>query len=200
MKKLSILLILIMALSVAITACDSAFDSAEDKLDATADAADAHGDAPSDVCAALGPLDASVDVLDDMDPGEHSVEDYKAALDETVRYCKERKQFGQPIIEFQMVQQMLAEMVVDLQATKMLTRDVLRKYAAGENANLEASIAKIYGADAAMRVTMNAVQLLGGYGYTREFPVERWFRDAKLFAIGGGTSQIQKLILARGLM
>jgi alkylation response protein AidB-like acyl-CoA dehydrogenase len=51
-----------------------------------------------------------------------------------------------------------------------------------------------------MRVTMNAVQLLGGYGYTREFPVERWFRDAKLFAIGGGTSQIQKLILARGLM
>ena len=124
----------------------------------------------------------------------------EAALDEAVRYCKERKQFGQPIIEFQMVQQMLAEMVVDLQATKMLTRDVLRKYAAGENANLEASIAKIYGADAAMRVTMNAVQLLGGYGYTREFPVERWFRDAKLFAIGGGTSQIQKLILARGLM
>jgi alkylation response protein AidB-like acyl-CoA dehydrogenase len=117
-----------------------------------------------------------------------------------VKYCKERKQFGQPIIEFQMVQQMLAEMAVDLQATKMLTRDVLRKYAAGEDANLEASIAKIYGADAAMRVTMNAVQLLGGYGYTREFPVERWFRDAKLFAIGGGTSQIQKLILARGLM
>jgi butyryl-CoA dehydrogenase len=124
----------------------------------------------------------------------------EAALDEAVKYCKERKQFGQPIIEFQMVQGMLAEMVVDLQATKMLTRDVLRKYAAGEDANLEASIAKIYGADAAMRVTMNAVQLLGGYGYTREFPVERWFRDAKLFAIGGGTSQIQKLILARGLM
>ena len=95
---------------------------------------------------------------------------------------------------------MLADMLVDLQATKTLTRDALKKYAAGGDANIEASIAKIFGADAAMRVTMNAVQLLGGYGYTREFPVERWFRDAKLFAIGGGTSQIQKLILARALI
>ena len=74
------------------------------------------------------------------------------------------------------------------------------KYISGADANIEASIAKIFGADAAMRVTMNAVQLLGGYGYTREFPVERWFRDAKLFSIGGGTSQIQKLIVARSLM
>ena len=124
----------------------------------------------------------------------------ESALEETIRYCKERTQFGQPIIEFQMVQQILAEMAVDLQATKSLTRDVLKRYTAGADANTEASIAKIYGADAAMRVTTNAVQLLGGYGYTREFPVERWFRDAKLFAIGGGTSQIQKLIVARALM
>ena len=124
----------------------------------------------------------------------------EAALEESVKYCKERRQFGQPIIEFQMVQQLLAEMTVDLQATKSLTRDALEKYAAGEDANNEASIAKIFGADAAMRVTTNAVQLLGGYGYTREFPVERWFRDAKLFAIGGGTTQIQKLIVARALM
>ena len=123
----------------------------------------------------------------------------EAALTEAVRYCRERVQFGKPIIEFQMVQQVLAEMVVDLQATKSLTRDVLKKYASGADANVEASIAKIFAADAAMRVTMNAVQLLGGYGYTREFPVERWFRDAKLFAIGGGTSQIQKLIVARAL-
>lgn len=124
----------------------------------------------------------------------------EAALEETVKYCKERSQFGRPIIEFQMVQQILAEMAVDLQATKTLTKDVLKKYMSGADANVEASIAKIYGADAVMRVTTHAVQLLGGYGYTREFPVERWFRDAKLFAIGGGTSQIQKLIVARALM
>ncbi len=123
----------------------------------------------------------------------------ESALTEAIKYCKERKQFGKPIIEFQMVQQIIAEMAVDLQATKSLTRDSLRKYAAGEDANIDASLAKIYGADAAMRVTMNAVQLLGGYGYTREFPVERWFRDAKLFAIGGGTSQIQKMIVASAL-
>lgn len=123
----------------------------------------------------------------------------EAALQEVVRYCKERTQFGRPIIEFQMVQQILAEMAVDLQATKSLTRDALKKYLSGKDANIEASIAKIFGADAAMRVTTNAVQLLGGYGYTREFPVERWFRDAKLYAIGGGTSQIQKLIVARAL-
>ncbi len=124
----------------------------------------------------------------------------ESALNESLQYCKERKQFGKPIAEFQMVQQILAEMAVDLQATKSLTRDVLKKYASGQDANMEASIAKIFAADAAMRVTTNAVQLLGGYGYTREFPVERWFRDAKLFAIGGGTSQIQKMIVARGLM
>jgi alkylation response protein AidB-like acyl-CoA dehydrogenase len=124
----------------------------------------------------------------------------EAALEEATRYCRERRQFGKPIIEFQMVQQLLAEMAVDLQATKSLTRDALRKYVAGADAQVEASIAKIFGAEAALRVTSNAVQLLGGYGYTREFPVERWFRDAKLFSIGGGTTQIQKLIVARALM
>ncbi len=123
----------------------------------------------------------------------------EVALEEATRFCKERRQFGQPIIEFQMVQQLLAEMAVDLQATKSLTRDALRKYLSGADAQIEASIAKIFGAEAALRVTSNAVQLLGGYGYTREFPVERWFRDAKLFSIGGGTTQIQKLIVARAL-
>jgi len=124
----------------------------------------------------------------------------ESALMQAVSYCKDRKQFSKPIIEFQMVQQMLAEMAVDLHITKTLTRDTLRKYASGSDANVDASIAKIFAADAAMRVTSHAVQLLGGYGYTREFPVERWFRDARLFSIGGGTSQIQKLIVARALM
>lgn len=123
----------------------------------------------------------------------------EAALDEAVRYCTERRQFGKVLIELQMVQQLLAEMAVDLQATKSLTRDVLRKCAAGADAHVEASIVKIFAAEAAARVTANAVQLLGGYGYTRDFPVERWYRDAKLFSIGGGTTQIQKLLVARAL-
>jgi alkylation response protein AidB-like acyl-CoA dehydrogenase len=124
----------------------------------------------------------------------------ESALLAALAYCKERKQFGKPLIEFQMVQQMLADMAVDLHVTKTLTRDALKKYASGADANVEASITKIFAADAALRVTSQAVQLLGGYGYTREFPVERWFRDARLFSIGGGTSQIQKLIVARALM
>jgi acyl-CoA dehydrogenase len=123
----------------------------------------------------------------------------ETALEHTLRYCTTRRQFGQPIIEFQMVQQLLAEMALDLQAVKLLTQDALRKYVSGAEAHVEASMAKIFGAEAAARVTSNAVQLLGGYGYTREFPVERWFRDAKLFSIGGGTTQIQKLIVARAL-
>jgi len=124
----------------------------------------------------------------------------ESALTHAVAYCKDRKQFGQPIIEFQMVQQMLAEMAVDLQVSKTLTRDSLKKYASGADANVDASIAKIFASEAAQRVTSNAVQLLGGYGYTREFPVERWFRDARVYAIAGGTTQIQKLIVARALL
>jgi alkylation response protein AidB-like acyl-CoA dehydrogenase len=124
----------------------------------------------------------------------------ESALLHAVAYCKDRRQFGQPIIEFQMVQQMLAEMAVDLHVSKTLTRDALRKYASGADANVEASIAKVFASEAAQRVTSNAMQLLGGYGYTREFPVERWFRDARVYAIAGGTTQIQKLIVARALM
>ncbi len=123
----------------------------------------------------------------------------EAALEAARRHCATRRQFGRPIAEFEMVQQILAEMAVDLQATKSLTRDALRKYVAGSDASVEASIAKIFGAEAVQRVTSNAVQLFGGYGYTSEFPVERWFRDARLFSIGGGTTQIQKLIVARAL-
>jgi len=97
----------------------------------------------------------------------------ETALDECIRYAKERKQFGQPIASFQMIQSMMAE---------------------------KASMAKLFGSEMVMRATIDAVQILGGYGYTREFPVERYMRDAKLFAIGGGTSQIQKLIIARRLL
>ncbi|MFC1822175.1 acyl-CoA dehydrogenase family protein [Thermodesulfobacteriota bacterium] len=123
----------------------------------------------------------------------------EACLEVVTKYCSERRQFGMALNEFQMVRQMLAEMAVDLQVTKTLARNSLKKYASGAEANTDSAIAKIYGAEASVRTTNNAVQLLGGYGYTREFPVERWFRDAKLYTIGGGTSQILKLIVSRAL-
>ncbi len=119
---------------------------------------------------------------------------------EALQYAQDRKQFGKPIIEYQMVQAMLADMACDIQAIKAMTKDCLQKYAAGVQANIEASMAKLFASETVMKVTMNAIQIFGGYGYTREFPVERWFRDSKLYSIGGGTSQIQRQIIARAMM
>ncbi len=124
----------------------------------------------------------------------------ESSFNEALEYAHDRKQFGKPIIEYQMVQQMIADMAADIQAIKAMTKDCLEKYAAGIQANTEASMAKLFASETVMRVTMNAVQIFGGYGYTREFPVERWFRDSKLYSIGGGTSQIQRQIIARNLM
>jgi alkylation response protein AidB-like acyl-CoA dehydrogenase len=116
-----------------------------------------------------------------------------------LKYAKERRQFGKPIIQFQMVQHMIAEMASNIQSIKAMTKGCLQKYAAGIEANTEASMAKLFASETVMKVTMDAVQILGGYGYTREFPVERWFRDARLFSIAGGTSQIQRQIIARAM-
>ncbi len=119
---------------------------------------------------------------------------------EALEYAHDRKQFGKPIIQYQMVQQMIADMACDIQAIKAMTKDCLLKYASGVQANTDASMAKLFASETVMKITMNAIQVFGGYGYTREFPVERWFRDAKLYAIGGGTSQIQRQIIARAAM
>ena len=119
---------------------------------------------------------------------------------EALKYAQDRKQFNKSISQFQMVQQMLADMACDIQAIKAITKDCLLKYASGIQANTEASIAKLFASETIMKVTMNAIQILGGYGYTREFPVERWFRDARAYSIGGGTSQIQRRIIAKAMM
>lgn len=119
---------------------------------------------------------------------------------EALRYSQERKQFGQPIAQFQMVQQMLADMACKIQSIKAMTKECLLKYAAGIQANTEASMAKLYASEATLRVITDAIQILGGYGYMREFPVERWYRDARVYSIGGGTSQIQRQIIARAMM
>jgi acyl-CoA dehydrogenase len=125
----------------------------------------------------------------------------QAALDAAVGYAKERQQFGQPIAAFQGIQFMLADMAMQTHAARLMVHHAARQVDAGVRGNTyEASMAKCWAGDAAMKVTTDAVQVFGGYGYTREFPVERFMRDAKIMQIYEGTSQIQRLIIAKELL
>ena len=125
----------------------------------------------------------------------------QAALDAALGYAKERKQFGQPIASFQGIQFMLADMAMAVHASRLLVHHVAQLVDHGvSRVVLEASMAKCFAADTAMRVATDAVQIFGGYGYTRDYPVERFMRDAKITQIYEGTSQIQRLIIARELL
>jgi butyryl-CoA dehydrogenase len=125
----------------------------------------------------------------------------QAALDAAVAYAKERQQFGQPIAAFQGIQFMLADMAMQTHAARLMIHHAARQVDAGVRGNTyEASMAKCWAGDAAMKVATDAVQVFGGYGYTREFPVERFMRDAKIMQIYEGTSQIQRLIIAKELL
>ena len=125
----------------------------------------------------------------------------QAALDAAVGYAKERQQFGQPIAAFQGIQFMLADMAMQMHAARLMVHHAARQVDAGVTGNTyEASMAKCTAGDAAMKVATDAVQIFGGYGYTREFPVERYMRDAKIMQIYEGTNQIQRLIIAKELL
>lgn len=124
----------------------------------------------------------------------------QACLDASVRYAKERRQFGKPISEFQLVRNMLAEMATRLEITRAFTYSLFPLVEKGMKVTKEASIAKYYASIMATRAALDAVQIFGGYGYMREYPVQRYLRDAKLVEIGGGTSEIQKMIIARELL
>ena len=125
----------------------------------------------------------------------------QAALDAAVGYAKERQQFGQPIAAFQGIQFMLADMAMQTHAARLMVHHAARQVDVGIHGNTyEASMAKCWAGDAAMKVATDAVQVFGGYGYTREFPVERYMRDAKIMQIYEGTNQIQRLIIARALL
>jgi alkylation response protein AidB-like acyl-CoA dehydrogenase len=125
----------------------------------------------------------------------------QAALDAAVGYAKERRQFGQRIADFQGIQFMLADMAMQVHAARLMVHHAARQVDAGIRGNTyEASMAKCCAGDAAMKVATDAVQVFGGYGYTREFPVERFMRDAKIMQIYEGTNQIQRIIIARELL
>ena len=122
----------------------------------------------------------------------------QAALDASVAYANEREQFGQPIIEHQAIGQKLADMQTDVQAARLLTRDAARKNEDGVDSKA-AAMAKYFASETAVDVANEAVQVHGGYGYTKDFDVERYYRDAKITTIYEGTSEIQKKIIARHL-
>jgi alkylation response protein AidB-like acyl-CoA dehydrogenase len=125
----------------------------------------------------------------------------QAALDAAVAYAKERQQFGQPIGAFQGIQFMLADMAMAVHASRLMIHHCARQLDAGITGNTyEASMAKCFASDTAMKVTIDAVQVFGGYGYTREFPVERYMRDAKIMQIYEGTNQIQRVVIAKELL
>jgi acyl-CoA dehydrogenase len=124
----------------------------------------------------------------------------RRALEESVAYAKERKAFGSPIGGFQAVQFMLADMAKDVEAGRLLTLQSAWMLDQGKRASKFSSFAKCFATDTAMRVTTDAVQVFGGNGYTKEYPVEKLMRDAKLMQIYEGTNQIQRLVIARELL
>lgn len=124
----------------------------------------------------------------------------RRALDESLKYAQERKQFGAPIIKNQAISFMLAEMAIKLESSKLLTYKAARQCDLGQRNTITASMAKAMSADSAMQICTDAVQIFGGYGYSKEYPVEKLMRDAKLIQIYEGTSQIQRLVISRELI
>jgi alkylation response protein AidB-like acyl-CoA dehydrogenase len=124
----------------------------------------------------------------------------QGALDLAVRYVRERQAFGQPIGQFQAIRAMLADLATEIEAARLLTLRAAYGKDRGRPVMREASMAKVFASEVAVRCATKAVQVHGGYGYTREFPVERFYRDAKLCEIGEGTSEVQRMVIARSLL
>ena len=124
----------------------------------------------------------------------------RAALEDSLRYAQQRESFGKPIWEHQSVGNYLADMATKLEAARQLTLYAARRYDFGERSDMEAGMAKLFASEAAMEIALNAVRIHGGYGYSTEFDVERYFRDAPLMIVGEGTNEIQRNVIARQLI
>ena len=124
----------------------------------------------------------------------------RGAFEAALAYAKERRQFGRPIAEFQAIQFYLAEMATEIDAARLLTQRAAEAKDRGEEVTRLSAEAKLYASEAAVRAGERAVQIHGGYGYTKDFPVEKFWRDSKLCTIGEGTSEIQKLVIAKSLL
>jgi alkylation response protein AidB-like acyl-CoA dehydrogenase len=124
----------------------------------------------------------------------------RAALDAALAYAQQRTTFGKPIGEHQAIQLKLADMATRVEAARLLTRNAAERKAAGLRCDVEAGMAKLFASETALEVATEAMRIHGGVGYTTEFPVERYYRDAPLMVIGEGTNEIQRLVIARGLL
>ena len=124
----------------------------------------------------------------------------KGAFEASVKYAKEREQFGKPIAEFQAIAFKLADMATEIEAAELLTYRAADLKNRHQKMTREGAVAKLYASEVAVRVSNEAVQIFGGYGYTKDFPVEKFYRDSKLCTIGEGTSEIQKLVISRELL
>ncbi len=124
----------------------------------------------------------------------------RGALEESLAYVKERQAFGKPLAELQAIQFLLADMATETEAARLLVRDAASSLDRGENERVKASIAKLFASEIATRAGLNAIQIHGGYGYTKDIPVERYMRDAKLCEIGECSSQVQRILIARELL
>jgi alkylation response protein AidB-like acyl-CoA dehydrogenase len=124
----------------------------------------------------------------------------QGAFDASVNYSRQRKQFGQPISEFQAIQFKLADMATAIEAARLLTYKAAFLKNQNKRATKEASMAKLYASEVGVRVATEAIQIHGGYGYIKDYPVEKFYRDSKICTIGEGTSEIQRLVIARQLL
>ena len=154
----------------------------------------------------LGKLNEGfVDSLKVLDGGRISIAALsigmaQGAYDAALRYSKLRKQFGRPISEFQAIQHKLVDMAVDLDAARLLNYRAASMLDRGERVTRESSMAKLFASEAAVRIANEAVQIHGGYGFIKDYPVEKFYRDVKLCTIGEGTSEIQRMVIARQLL
>lgn len=124
----------------------------------------------------------------------------RAAFEQAIRYAQQRETFGKPICEHQAIQLKLADMATKIEAARLLVRHAANKKDSGERCDLEAGMAKLFASETCAEVSLDAMRVLGGYGYTTEFPVERFYRDAPLMIIGEGTNEIQRTVIARQLI
>ncbi len=151
----------------------------------------------------IGPLNKGFEILMRMFVTERATATAEAtglmlgAIKTAKQYAKTRIQFGQPIAKFQAIRHMLADMVTDCYAARLMLYHLCKQIDAGGNPFKEAAMAKLFAASHGIQVCLNAIQICGGDGYTKDYPVERYLRDMKLMQIGGGTDQIQRLIIAR---
>jgi alkylation response protein AidB-like acyl-CoA dehydrogenase len=124
----------------------------------------------------------------------------RAAFEEAIRYAQRRTTFGKPIAEYQTIQNKLADMATHIEASRLLIYSACEKRDRGERCDLEAGMAKLFATETAAEVSFEAMRIMGANGYSKDFPVERYYRDAPLVVIGGGTNELQRLIIARNLL